>query len=90
MESIHMKDYTPSDLPRLMLSRVKRIRVRNPLRHNRQLVGVTAFSERFILHTWYCPWGSYSARIPDTERVSNQYQSLIVEEIYINSFAQST
>lgn len=84
MESIHMKDYTPSDLPRLMLSRVKRIRVRNPFRHNRQLVGVTAFSERFILHTWYCPWGSYSARIPDTERVSNQYQSLIVEEIYIN------
>ena len=87
MESIHMKDYTPSDLPRLM---VERIRIRNPLRHNRQLVGVTAFSERFILHTWYCPWGSYSARIPDTERVSNQYQSLIVEEICSNSFAQPT
>jgi hypothetical protein len=83
-----MKDYTPSDLPRLMVERIKRIP--NPLRHNRQLVGVTAFSERFILHTWYCPWDSYSARIPDTERVSNQYQSLIVEEIYSNSFAQST
>ena len=31
-----MKDYTPSDLPRLMVERIKRIRIRNPLRHNRR------------------------------------------------------
>jgi hypothetical protein len=29
-----MPDYTPSDLPRLMVGRVKRIRVPNPFRHN--------------------------------------------------------
>ena len=89
MESIHMKDYTPSDLPRLMVDRIKRIRIRNPFRHNRQLGGFTAFSERFILHTWYCPWGSYSARIPDAKLISNQFETLTVEEIYSNSFAQS-
>jgi len=84
MGSIQM---TPSDLPRLMVERIKRIP--NPLRHNRQLVGVTAFSERIILHTWYCPWGSYSARVPDTWRVSNQFETLTVEKIYSNSLAQS-
>ena len=81
MESIHMKDYTPSDLPRLIVERIKRIRVRNPLRHNRQLVGVTAFSERFILHTWYCPWDSYTARIPSDKKIYSQYQTLTVEKL---------
>ena len=79
MESIHMKDYTPSDLPRLIVERIKRIP--NPLRHNRQLVGVTAFSERFILHTWYCPWGSYTARIPSDKKICSQYQTLTVEKL---------
>jgi len=86
MGNIPMTDYTLSDLPRLAVDRVKRIP--NPLRHNRQLVGVTAFSERVILHTWYCPWGSYSARVPDTWRVSNQFETLTVEKIYTNSLAQ--
>jgi len=81
MERIHMKDYTPSDLPRLMVKRIKRIRIRNPFRHNRQLVGVTAFSERFILHTWFCPWGSYDARIPDHHNISNQFETLTVEKL---------
>ena len=81
MERIHMKDYTPSDLPRLMVERIKRIRIRNPFRHNRQLVGVTAFSERFILHTWYCPWGSYTARIPSDKKICSQYQTLTVEKL---------
>lgn len=71
-----------------MVERIKRIP--KPLRHNRQLVGVTAFSERIILHTWYCPWGSYSARIPDAKLISNQFETLTVEKIYSNSLAQPT
>ena len=70
---------TPSDLPRLMVERIKRIP--NPLRHNRQLVGVTAFSERFILHTWYCPWDSYTARIPPDKKIYSEYQTLTVEKL---------
>ena len=70
---------TPSDLPRLMVERIKRIP--NPFRHNRQLVGVTAFSERFILHTWYCPWDSYTARIPSDKKICSQYQTLTVEKL---------
>ena len=76
-----MPDYTPSDLPRLMVGRVKRIRVPNPFRHNRQLVGTTAFSERLVLHTWYCPWDSYTARIPSDKKIYSQYQTLTVEKL---------
>ena len=75
-------DYTLSDLPRLMTERIKRIP--KPLRHNRQLVGVTAFSERFILHTWYCPWGSYSARIPRDKKICSQFETLTVEKLAQN------
>ena len=89
MGSIHMTDYTPSDLPRLIVDSIRRIRIPNPLGHNRQLVGVTAFSERIILHTWLCPWGSYAARIPDSKSISNQFETLTVEKIYSNSLAQS-
>ena len=86
MGNIQMTDYTLSDLPRLIVKSIPRIH--NPVRHNRQLVGVTAFSERVVLHTWFCPWGSYAARIPDTKAVSNQFETLTVEKIYINSLAQ--
>jgi hypothetical protein len=79
MGGIPMTDYTLSDLPRLAVDRVKKIR--NPLRHNRQLVGVTAFSERIILHTWYCPWGSYSARVPPDKKICLEYQTLTVEKL---------
>jgi hypothetical protein len=61
-----MPDYTPSDLPRLMVGRVKRIRVPNPFRHN-------------ILHTWYCPWGSYSARLPMDKKICPSLRTLTVE-----------
>ena len=74
-------DYTPSDLPRLIVDSIRRIRIPKPLAHNRQLVGVTAFSERFILHTWFCPWGSYNARIPDHHNISNQFETLTVEKL---------
>jgi len=84
-----MTDYTPSDLPRLIVDSIRRIRIPNPLGHNRQLVGVTPFSERIILHTWLCPWGSYAARIPDSKSISNQFETLTVEKIYSNSLAQS-
>ena len=66
-----MTDYTLSDLPRLAVYRVKRIRVPNPVRHNRQLVGVTDTGHRVVLHTWFCPWGSYSARVPSGTDMSD-------------------
>jgi len=74
-----MTDYTPSDLPRLMVESIKRIKIPNPLRHNRQLVGVTTSGRRVILHTWYCPWGSYSARVP--KKICLEYQTLTVEKL---------
>ena len=74
-------DYTPSDLPRLIVDSIRRIRIPNPLRHNRQLVGVTAFSERIVLNTWLCLWDSYDARIPDHHAISNQFETLTVEKI---------
>ena len=74
-----MTDYTLSDLPRLIVKSIPRIH--NPVRHNRQLVGVTAFSERFILHTWFCPWGSYAARIPRDKKICNEFQTLTVEKL---------
>jgi len=42
---------------------------------------MTAFSERFILHTWYCPWGSYSARIPRDKKICSQFETLTVEKL---------
>ena len=75
-----MTDYTPSDLPRLMVESIKRIRIPNPVRHNRQLVGVTNAGYRVVLHTWFCPWDSYSARIPKGQDLS-VFQSLSVESV---------
>jgi len=72
-----MTDYTPSDLPRLMVESIKRIP--NPVRHNRQLVGITNAGQRVILHTWYCPWGSYSARVP--KKICPHIQTLTVEKL---------
>lgn len=72
-----MTDYTPSDLPRLMVESIKRIP--NPVRHNRQLVGVTDTGHRVVLHTWFCPWGSYSARVP--KKIYPHMQTLTVEKL---------
>ena len=73
-----MTDYTPSDLPRLMVESIKRIP--NPFCHNRQLVGVTDTGHRVVLHTWFCPWDSYSARVPKGKDLS-VFQSLSVESV---------
>jgi hypothetical protein len=70
---------TPSDLPRLMVKRIKRIRIRNPFRHNRQLVGVTALSERVVLHTWFSVWGSYSVQMPRGKKIHPSFRTLTVE-----------
>jgi hypothetical protein len=74
-----MTDYTPSDLPRLMVESIKRIRVPNPLRHNRQLVGITNAGQRVVLHTWYSVSGSYAARVP--KKICPHIQTLTVEKL---------
>ena len=52
---------------------------RNPLRHNRQLVGVDETGNRHVLHTWFSVWGSYSAQIPRGKKIHPSFRTLTVE-----------
>jgi hypothetical protein len=80
MGNIQMTDYTPSDLPRLIVDSIRRIRIPNSLKHNRQLIGVTFGGRRVVLKTWYTLWGSYSARVPKGIDLT-EYITLSVEEL---------
>ena len=78
MGNIQMTDYTPSDLPRLIVDSIPRIH--KTLGHNRQLIGVTFGGRRVVLKTWYTLWGSYSARVPKGIDLT-EYITLSVEEL---------
>jgi len=51
------------------------------IKHNRQLVGADEWGNRTVVHTWFCPWGSYAARLPKGVKKLTHFTTLTVEQV---------
>lgn len=49
------------------------------MKHNRQLVGITPAGVRQVIHTWFSPLGSYSARVMSGTDLS-PFENIMVEQ----------
>jgi len=51
------------------------------MKHNRQLIGTDEYGLRTVVHTWFCPWGSYAARLPKGVKKLTSFKSITVEKV---------
>jgi len=51
------------------------------MKHNRQLIGTDEYGLRTVVHTWFCPWGSYAARLPKGVKKLTSFKTITVEKV---------